>query len=63
MRCNHCSELEKIKYESPFGDRLCEACAGDLIYEPALGGYIHLEDSKEFYMDDDISDIIIYQEV
>jgi len=51
----YCDELKEYFTESELDN--------NYIYSEELGGYILHEDSKDFYMDDELSDIEVYDMV
>ena len=61
--CDLCKkEIEGGYYESSYADILCEECGEDLlVWNYNLDSFVSEADDKEYYFDDELSDIITYQ--
>lgn len=67
MRCSKCGkDLGSDNKEYCYGNEncyyLCEECGDEeLIYSEDVDGYVPREDYKEYYMDDEISDLDVWK--
>lgn len=49
------------KYKSISTGEIIES--DDLVWSSEFEGYVHSEDVREYYLDDDMTDIEVYEEV
>jgi hypothetical protein len=61
--CDWCKkEIEGGHYESSYTDILCEECGEDLlVWNYNLDSFVLEADDKEYYFDDELSDITTYR--
>jgi hypothetical protein len=66
MPCSHFGcKNQDVKFRSVGGDtKYCRECGETfLVFEDQLGFYIYEEDRRDYYLDDHISDIEIFEKV
>ena len=62
LHCEHCATPinpdTEVYFESEYGIVFCEECADDfLMFSNDIQAYVHEEEYREVYFDDDLSDI------
>ena len=62
LYCEHCGAPIKpdteVYFESDYGIVYCEECADELlIWSDDIYSYVHTDQYKEFYLDDELSDV------
>jgi len=62
LYCEHCGAPinpdTEVYFESDYGIVYCEECADEfLIWSDDIYSYVHTDQYKDFYLDDELSDV------